>query len=476
MKASRKLKFKKYLLPALLILIIAASAAGYTFWNQSKQSTSQAALSTLKTTRARRGDLSISASGSGTLIASRETALSFSTSGVVAVLNVQVGDYVEQGQVLAELGNLDTLKTNVNSADLDLTSAKLELATLTENAPANLANAQLNLATAQKAVIDSKSGLVTKGMVRCDQESTDAYYGKFMRAEEELAALGDGGGNQDYYLDKIVPAKNIVAQAYSTYIYCAGYTVYEIDASHANLSLAEATLKQAQTTLNTLQQNNGIDPIVLATAQNKIANAQLALDKTNETLAGATLIAPYPGTILSIAGLVGDGLVIETAGTSTFITIADLAHPQIQFSIDETDLDKAEAGKEAQVLFDALPNRTFTGSVLRVFPTLTTISGSQVVQGLIQLDLSNEEDLPTLPTGLNASVEIISGKTMNAVLIPMQAVRDLGNGVFGVFVLNQNGQPRLLPVKVGLIDTVSAEIIEGVSAGDTVTTGLTEVK
>jgi HlyD family secretion protein len=471
MKAINKLKNKKYFLPALAVLIIVVSAVGYASWSRSKQTTVTTAASAMQTSRARSGNLTVSASGSGTLVASRETALSFSTSGVVATLNVLAGDHVEEGQILAELGNLDSLKTNVNAAELALTSARLDLENIEQNAPANLANAQLNLATAQKALIDSKSHLVKQGMVRCDQEMTDAYYEKYLVAQRELDDLGDGGGSKDYYLHYIVPAKNTVAQAYSTYIYCAGYTVYEIDATQANLSLAEAELKQAQATLDTLKKNDGIDPNELAIAQNTVANAELSLDKANETLAGAKLIAPFAGTILTVEGLAGDQV-----DTATFITMADMAHPQVQFSIDETDMDKAEAGKEAQIVFDALPNRTFSGTVLRIFPSLATVSGSQVIQGLIQLDLSKEEALPTLPTGLNASIEIISGNAQNAVLVPIQAVRDIGNGEFGVFVLNKKGQPRLVPVKVGLMDTLSAQILEGVALGDTVTTGITEVK
>ena len=472
MKAINKLKNKKFLLPVIALLIIVAAAVGYAIYSSSRSAAAATtAVSTMKTTRARLGNLSVSASGSGTLVASRETALSFSTSGVVASLNVLAGDQVEEGQVLAELNNLDSLKTNVKAAELAVTSAQLSLETLKENAPAALANAQLTLATAKKAVIDSKSHLVKEGMIRCDQEMTDAYYERYLVAQRELDALGDGGGSTEYYLHYIVPAKNTVAQDYSTYIYCAGYTVYEIDATQANLSLAEADLKTAQATLDSLQKNNGLDPNAQAVAQNTVANAELDLDAAKETLAGGTLVAPFAGTILSVAGLAGDQV-----DTTTFITMADLTRPQVKFSIDETDMDKAEAGKEAQVIFDALPNRTFTGTILRIFPSLVASNGSQVIQGLIQLDLSKETDLPTLPAGLNASVEILSGNAKNAVLVPVQAVRDIGDGEFGVFVLNKGGQPRLIPVKVGLMDTVSAEILEGVSAGDTVTTGITEVK
>jgi multidrug efflux pump subunit AcrA (membrane-fusion protein) len=63
--------------------------------------------SDLGTAVAIRGNLSISASGSGTLVAETDASFGFDTSGQVTQVNVKVGDQVEAGQVLARLD--DTL-------------------------------------------------------------------------------------------------------------------------------------------------------------------------------------------------------------------------------------------------------------------------------------------------------------------------------------------------------------------------------
>ncbi len=217
-----------------------------------------------------------------------------------------------------------------------------------------------------------------------------------------------------------------------------------------------------------LTQNNGINPLDLATAQNKVDNAQMTLDQAKEKLTGGTLTAPFDGTILSVAGKVGD-----EAGTSAFITIADLAHPQVEFSVDETDMDKVAMGETATVSFDAIPDRTFTGKVIRIYPALVTSGGYQVLQGLIQLDLSKETSTPTLVKGLNATVELVQASAQNVVTIPVQALIDLGGGQYGVMVVGADGQPRMKVVEVGLQDAASAEIKSGLSVGDVVTTGST---
>ena len=155
---------------------------------------------------------------------------------------------------------------------------------------------------AQKAVTDAKSGVVQKGWVRCDKATLDAYYFKYMHAKEYLDSLGDGGGNSDYYATTILPQKNIVAQAKTNYDYCAGYTDYEVSASQAQAAVAQADLQTAQAKLDSLTKNNGIDPIELATAENKVSSAQLKVETAKAALAGATLTAPFDGTILSVAG------------------------------------------------------------------------------------------------------------------------------------------------------------------------------
>ena len=303
-----------------------------------------------KTSQVRKGSITISASGAGTLIAGQESSLGFSTSGTVAKLNVEVGDVVKQGDVLAELANLTQLQASVNTAQQDLITAQQELAALKQSASANLANAQIALANAQKAVTDAKSGVVQKGWVRCDQETIDAYYYKYTHAQDQLESLGDGGGSRDYYLNTIVPARNIVAQAKAAYEYCAGYTDYEVSSSQAALSLTEAEVQQAQDTLDTLTKNNGMDPIELATAENKVTSAQMALDKAKETLDGGTLKAPFDGTILSVAGTGG-----RYRWNRRLYHHRGSGHPAVEFSVDETDMDKVAVGEKATVTFDALP-------------------------------------------------------------------------------------------------------------------------
>lgn len=470
---ARRRNKRRIWIPLVIVLLVAAGGLGYYFWNQKTTVTADAAGASYNTTTVRQGSIVISATGSGTLLAGKERSLAFTSAGTVAEVNVQVGEIVEEGTVLARLAadDINELQASTLSAQQDLISVQTELKTLQNGAAASLAQAQLDLVSAKEAVTDAKSAIVKEGWARCDKETADAYYYKYAHAKDALEALGDGGGNADYYLTTIVPAKNAVAKALSAYTYCAGYTEAEITSSEATLALAEAKLKTVQSTYDTLAANNGIDPLELATAENDAANAQLAVDQAQAKLDGATLKAPFAGTILSVQGEAGDSV-----STSAFITIADLAHPRVQFSVDETDMDKIFIGETVNITFDAVADRTFKGTVSLINPALVTSGNYQVIQGMVEMDLSQETETVTLPKGVNATLEFIQSSAENVCLVPLQALRDLGDGTYALFVLNANGQPKMRVVEIGLQDAASVEIKSGVAVGDVVTTGVVETK
>jgi RND family efflux transporter MFP subunit len=365
---------------------------------------------------------------------------------------------------------VESLTTSLKVAELQLMAAEKTLADLQGSSASGLASARLAVEEAKDAVADAESALKTKGLPRCDKDTTDAYYSVYLRAKDSREALSDEGGTTgEYYLAVIVPAKDAEANAYAAYRYCAKFSDYEIAASEAELTLARAALKIAEEDLAMMLENKGIDPQELAGADNDVSAARLSYEQALKNLEGSTMRAPFDGTILSVAGETG-----ETVGTTTFIVIADLLHPQVQFSVDETDLDKVSVGNGAEVIFDALPERVFEGQVVQVDPSLQTSSGYSVLQGLISLDLSAEANPKLFVVGMSGAVDVIGGEALDALLVPIEAVRDLGDGSYGVFVLDDDGKPRLRVVEVGLMDATYAEIKTGLEQGDTVTTGAVE--
>ena len=188
-------------------------------------------------------------------------------------------------------------------------------------------------------------------------------------------------------------------------------------------------------------------------------------------------VCPGSSTTYHLKVVLDDGsevvqsLTIQVIGTSA---------PVINFRADETDVDKLSVGNKVEVVFDALPDLAAEGQVVRVNPTLVIVDGVPALSALAEL-----EPVPSNPTGLaeansqtarlmpgmNAAVEIIAGRADDALLVPVEALRELGPSQYAVFVMVDD-QPTLRPVDVGLKDFIHAQILDGLEQGDVVTTGV----
>jgi hypothetical protein len=72
---------------------------------------------------------------------------------------------------------------------------------------------------------------------------------------------------------------------------------------------------------------------------------------------------------------------------------------------------------------------------------------------------------------MNAEVEVVAGEARNALLVPVEALRELATDQYAVFVIQPDGQQQLRPVQVGLKDLVNAEIVSGLQEGETISLG-----
>lgn len=460
-KSKSKLWSKKGLIAIVVALLLIGAGSAWYFLglpgSPIRKAEAQSG-STIQTAVVRRGDLSISISGSGTYIANQSVDLSFSTSGSLTELNVKVGDVVKAGDKLASLGSTESLEADVAAAQLSYLEAQQALTELQDNADVSLAKAYQTWVNAkadyETALLKSQR---TAGS-RCSDAVNKKYSAAIDTAKEKLAAAVYGS-------DSWINYKNVYDQAVANYSYCSAYTATEKVEANADLDLAKETMAQAERTYNTLKTGSGIDPDELALAEVKVKQTETAFEDAKQTLAGVTLTAPIAGKITYLAA--DKGAIVDTA---KFVTIAVLTPPMMTVQVDESDLDKFTVDSQASVVFDALPDLTLSGKVVEVDPELYSSGNIKVAQGRVELDGTAAQSLANMPLGLNASVEIIQKQTKNALLVPIEALRDLGDNQYAVFVV-KDGSLRLQTVEVGLKDSTWAEITSGLNQGDVVSTG-----
>ena len=484
LKNNKKNK-KRNLLWTILILLLAIGGGAYAYFNYFAQLPQAAAAeeSTLQTAVARQGDLAIYAGGAGTVIAT-ERGMGFEEAGTLTELMVAVGDVVQAGDVLARA------QTNNTAEDIAAAVADAELNVLkAQQALNDLVNADVSLeiAQAQVAVLDAQTTLdeavddrERMNYQRCLNSTIEDYEARYYLAldhyqnqqefyNEHFAPLPDTDPDRLNAMAALMDLEEQVQSALINLNWCQNpYSDKEKAEADAHVTLAQVELQVAQDNVVTWQ--NYPDELDVAIAEAELTSAQAKLVDAQETQSVIELVAPIGGTVLSVNATVG-----EDVGTNAIITIADLSQPTLQVYLDETDFDKAIVGYEAEVTFDAYPDDLFTGMVIQVDPSLSSSMGSTLVSLVVQLDPLAVDQPARLPLGMSATVDIIAGQATNAVLVPVEALRDLGDGTYAVFVM-ENDQPTLRVVTIGITDLTYVEITSGLEAGETVTTGIVETK
>lgn len=511
----------------MILLILVGGYYAYDYFSADSVEVSET--SQIQTSVARSGDLTVFASGAGQVVPTTEVNLGFDEAGTLAERLVKVGDQVQAGEVIARLEtnqSEDEIALALAEAELNVLIAQQALDDIYDSVQIDTAQALLDVETAQQTLEDLLNGDLRQAQAEqavaeaqeavsqaqrtyygtrstASSSTINAAYAELVLAEKKLkdqeAKFDDYVNKPDEDLGKanaqlkLSAAQAVYDNALRYYNAVTGTgSELDLDLSAADLaaaqaklaeaerdyerikdgatpgeiSLAEANLALAETRYETLKA--GVDPTEVALADANLANAQAKLAIAREDQAVVDLLAPLDGTIMSISASVG-----EAVGMNAIIVMADLKQPVLEVYLDEADLDKVAVGFEVEVVFDSLPDDMFTGHVTEVSPSLQTVSNVDAVLAWVQLDVESFSKPQSLPVGSNASVDVIGGRTQNTVLVPVEAVREIGPDEYAVFVM-EDGEPRLRIVTVGLMDYTSAEILTGLSAGEIVTTGVVE--
>ena len=485
----------------VIALAILIGAGGYTYLRlTSSKTTSATTESSLQTTRAITGDLVLFASGSGTVSPAAESSFGFNSNGQVSEINVKIGDQVETGQVLAQL---DDTQAKIDLAQAQDTMNKLTFAIAIATAKQTLANAQSDFVTAKQElvylispeVLFWEEKIAEREQILADTQSanqidtSDAAKLKVTEAEKSLKYAQDSLTYfQEVYKSKYIPAtftqyrtmrtprgtrtevvKIVDETTGEKTILVYPPTEGEIGIARADYESAKGSVAEAQTYLDTL---NGEDIPEGATGANLVTyiKTKHVLETAEYNLNATKLIAPISGTVTTLDINVGD---LVTNGSSV-INISNLAQPySLDAYLDAEDWGQIRVGYEVDTTFDIIPDQVFKGKVTAIYPTLdTTSSNSALVHFTASLDDAISYQLPS---GSATSVEVIGGSARNAVLVPIEALHEFGDGQYAVFVM-KNGKLQLRVVEVGLKDLTKAEIISGLSAGEIVTTGVVKTK
>jgi Cu(I)/Ag(I) efflux system membrane fusion protein len=141
--------------------------------------------------------------------------------------------------------------------------------------------------------------------------------------------------------------------------------------------------------------------------------------------------------------------------------IADVSSVWVLADVFERDIAQLRAGQKVKVSISAYPDKSFSGTVAYIYPTLKAETRTVPVR----IELANPGGL--LKPAMYASVELAVGGSARVLTVPVSAVIDSGTRQV---VLVQKAAGRFEPreVKLGARSDDHVEVREGIAEGDLV--------
>ncbi len=397
----------------------------------------------VQTGRVMRQDLTSQVTASGEIRPKTFVNVGANAFGKIVRLYVKEGDRVTKGQMLAQLENVQSA-ADVSATQASLTAAEADYAAGVETLNSNIAD--LDRA---KAALEQK--------------------------------LYDWKRSESLYNDQLIAKKD----------YDAAKNEYESAAS--GLSMAKARIAQARAAAEAYKR--------------RIAVQKANLVHNTDVLSKTEYRAPFDGVVTNLPVREGETVVmgIQNSPGSTLMTLADVSVITAEVKVDETDIVNVKLGQPAEVSIDAIPRKTFRGTVSEIgnnallrstgVATSQSTGGAQEAKDFKVVVTLNEVP-DNLRPGLSTTAKITTASKTGVLSIPIQAltIRQQGDltakknrgdveaaekpedkraarqEVQGVFVV-RNGKAQFVPVQTGITGTTDIEVLDGLNAGDDIVTG-----
>jgi HlyD family secretion protein len=504
-KMKARPEFKRLVCLAIVLAMLVAVAA----CKRTAEGEQDAYASAVTVTR---GTVATVVQMAGQVVALNSLELEFGTmSGRLVDVAVQTGQEVQAGQELMRL-DATTLERTRREAEADLKAAEAALVAAQKGAGASelvRAEADLAYASYQEHAATLELDIVEKrGVDRLRDAVADAEVAlRVARDELRLKEIGEGQATiraLEYDVaffqrvlrdlppgdpqraeaqknlvdgeDALARARQAREDALSAVREVVDDKAYELAQAKDNLARAlsgatdpanSARLAQraaleaqaaAQRKVDVLRAGGESDAVEAARTAYEAALA--AVESAAAAVEAATLRAPFDGTAMAVYVSAND-----TMGPGQKVMfLADLSALRLDAQVTELDVPKIELGQAVRVTFDVYPGQLFSGEVLELPQQSTSQSGIAYYRVITSLDSGDVQ----VRLGMYANARVVIGERYGVLTMPAAAIRYDEMAKTYVSLRRADGTIVAQPVEVGMNDGIVAEVLSGLSEGDTV--------
>lgn len=349
----------------------------------------------------------------GTVMPARKSIVGSAVEGRVLEFRVNEGDYVKEGDVLAQI--------RTGTLEIELDGAKAEL--------------KLRQAELAEMLAGSR------------QEEKDQAKAKMMGLKARM----------DYAAAKYRRTATLFERK----------TVTQEDLDEAKATADEATAAFLEAEAVSRMIEAGPRPEKIEQSRAKVLTQEEAIRLIEDKLDKFTVRAYFNGYVVAERTEVG----YWVKPADPIVEMVELDNVEVRVAVQEEHAPHVRKGSKVRVHLAALPNQTFIGEVIHVVPQGDTRSRSFPVQ--VRLKNPKQDDEHLLKAGMFAEVTFPVGKPESALLVSKDAIV-LGGPTPRVYVVDidpkqpQRGQFREIPVEIGVAEGSLIQVRGALKAGDVV--------
>lgn len=149
-------------------------------------------------------------------------------------------------------------------------------------------------------------------------------------------------------------------------------------------------------------------------------------------------------------------------GGSPIYVVEQITPVKLYVGISEMDYTRVKKNDTVTLTADALPGKTFTGRIARIYPTIDAATHTFTAE----VNVANSDRL--LRPGMYSRVTVNFGSNHSIVVPDDCVVKQQGSGVRSVFVLQNDDTVKEIVVTLGRHFGTEYEILSGIAEGDNV--------
>lgn len=170
------------------------------------------------------------------------------------------------------------------------------------------------------------------------------------------------------------------------------------------------------------------------------------------------LRSPVSGVVTARNYDSGDMYVMQ----SPLFTVQQITPVKVLVAVSESDYTKVSRGDKVTLAVDALPGKSFTGTVIRLYPTMDAATHT------FNVEVQFRNERRELRPGMFARATVNFGDNNSIVVPDACVIKQQGSGQRSVFVLEKDNTVSTRVVTLGKHSGPEFEILSGLEEGDLV--------